>query len=226
MKGWLLEPVRRALEHGLSRLGVAGYSSRRDGSLYFSAQRPGPGWRRHGSSPRLVRDLRQGKIVELSVEQQRWFNPKLNQSRVDSAPDLLPGRRYTLLIGFVVLAGWILGAKGVHSHTPIFPALADRPSRRSMQRWLRTARAHAEELVQAVRAAWTEIGARQAGDEVGGGIPPPRVDPRPWRSPAQARQVEVGLSMVLGWAITLNVAGASLLAEARRRFPARPKNSA
>ncbi|MFN8624299.1 MAG: hypothetical protein U0869_26445 [Chloroflexota bacterium] len=166
-------------------------------------------------------DLDGGELVDAVLRKQRWLHVETGRTEHDRPPDQVGRRRYAAVVIVVALAGWLLGADGVHRHDPLLDGLRERPAARTLQRWRARAADYAADLVQAVRLAWLALKPRQAGDDVPGGIPPP-LHPGPWRGRPEVARLSSALSMVLGCAIALHQAGASLLAEAKRRLPDRP----
>lgn len=213
---WPRHGFLRLLRDGLARFDEQ-YRHRPDGSRFWSAERPGPGWRRHGTTPRTVRDVRDGAIVEVVVHQQRWFHPTHHLTRTDQAPDLVAWGRFSTLVMFSAIMEQLYPEPGCQT-ADTAACSGYRPAQRTVQRWVRHALDHALALQQGVRNAWFAIGPRQGRDEIPGGIPPP--------PPPGARQLlpgvdplSVAVSMVLGFAIGTNMAVAPLLAEVRRRLP-------
>lgn len=221
MLRWTAQAIFRALSDGFA-VHPIGFVARKDGSLFWSGPRPGPGWHRHGTTEITVLDLRVATLVAVTIHQQRWFNADAKpKTRHDTPPDILGRRRYSALVIAVMLIGWLFAKSGLHTHDPLFDDFLERPARRTLQRWRRRAAESAADTEQAIRSAWAALKPRQAGDFVPGGIPPP-LRPGPWREPHKVCRLRTALSMVLGGAITLDRTGASLLAEARRRLPNRP----
>lgn len=219
MGSWSIGAIRRVIQNGFTAQ-KRGYKARPDGALYWSGSRPDVGWHRHGTTPRKIRDLRDGKAIVVTVHQQRWYKPG-ERTLTDRAPDGVGRLGFSVLVVAVAVASWLLRERGLHRYEPLVEGLEERPSTRTIQRWRARFAPHALGLQQALRTLWLDHRPRRAGDEFPGGVPPP-LHPGPWRGRTEAYQLKTALSMVLGLAITTNQAGASLLAEARRRFPTHP----
>ncbi len=96
MGSWSIGAIRRVIQNGFTAL-KQGYKARPDGSLYWSGPRPGAAWHRHGTTPRKIRDLRDGKAIVVTVHQQRWYKPG-ERTLTDRAPDRVGRLGFSVLV--------------------------------------------------------------------------------------------------------------------------------
>jgi hypothetical protein len=209
-----LELVRAVAHSGLAPLRLAGFVVDDDGVWHYPGVRPGPGWHGHGSFEASHRDLDQERLVALRLAKPRWLDPA-TRATVHTPPPGDLGLRYSGLVVVLQLFAWIDAAVGLHRFDAVFHALDDRPSRRTVQRWLARFRPRALALQhharRAVLARFPDK-PRPLDMLFPGGIPPPR--PRPWREPGPVCQLFRGLAMVLGAAVARKLPAALLVTEA------------
>lgn len=188
-----------------------------DGRFYVRGDRPGRDWHAHGSFASTVRDLRAGRRVSLSVDKQRWRLRGTTTTCHSRAPDDL-GLRYSALIVALELFAWLDAALGVHAYVSLFEDLEERPSRRTVQRWLVRLRPEGLALQHQVRAAvLARMEPRPFEALFPGGLSPPATSGRRWRGPHEVSQLHRALAILFGSAISLGCPASSLLAEARRK---------
>ncbi|MDX1644410.1 MAG: hypothetical protein R3244_08660 [Thermoanaerobaculia bacterium] len=159
--------------------------------------------------------LEDGKLVRRTVHKQRWRLRGTTTTCHSRPPDDLASVWFCSLIVATSLWGWIAGDVGLHRREPVLDALADRPSPRTVQRWLARALPHADETATALRRAVIERSEpRPMEVHVGGGRSPPH---RRWGSSSAVTTLHSGLSLLYEGAAALDVHVSLLLAEARGR---------
>jgi hypothetical protein len=187
-----------------------------DGVWRYPGIRPGPDWHAHGSFEASMGELDQRQLVVLRVAKPRWLHPPTNTT-VHTPPPGHLGVHYSGLIVALQLFAWLDAAVGLHRYEALFPSLDDRPSRRTVQRWLARFRGRALLLQHHARRAILQRDDKPRSlDKLfpGGLPPPPRRRPRPWREPHRVDQLFRALAMVLGAAMALNLPAALLVTEA------------
>lgn len=196
------------------------YESEPDGRRVFRGVRPGPEWHRHGTFERTLFTLREGELVRVTVHKQRWRRRGTTATVHSRPPDDLASVWFCSLVVATSLWGWVTGPDGLHRHEPALPALAERPSTRTVQRWLARAQVHADETATALRRAVLERSEpRPMESHVGGGLSPPC---RRWGSSPAVTKLHSSLSLLYEGAAALDVHVSVLLAEARGRQHIRP----
>ena len=186
----------------------------------WEGPRPGAGWHRHDWRPIRVLVLEGGRLVVREVRRRRWLQYGTTQTRQDRAPDEVVGMRATLLVVFVALWSWLGSGRGVHAHDALVPALAERPSRRTVQRWLRRLAPDGAVLQQALRTAVIERFEPQPVELLfpGGLSPPGAVRCRRWKDPDTVYSFALALAFLFEGARALSTRLPVLLAEAHRRL--------
>lgn len=209
-----LQPdLLRAVAHsGLAPLRLAGFTVDRDGLWHYPGVRPKPEWHGNGSFVAKLRDLDDERLAVLRLAKPRWRDPATNET-VHTPPPGDLGLRYSGLIVALQLFAWIDAGIGLHRFEALFQALDDRPSRRTVQRWLARLRPRALVLQQHARGVvFRFVGKPRPLDMLfPGGIPPPR---GPWREPGPVAKLFRGLAMVLGAAVAKKLPAALLVTEA------------
>ena len=214
-------PLDRSAIAGYVRSGLSGLGGYVDlgGGLFgWGGERPGPGWRAHGVFVVRLWDLVGGVLGDVRIAKQRWFHPESGGTCHRRPPDYVR-MRYSSLVIVLALFAWLDSEAGLHVHTPVLDGLDERPSCRTVQRWLRRATPVADAFQHHIR---TEILRRCEPRPIErlfpGGLPPPPGN-RPWRNPEETATLFRGLAKVLGLSVALDAAVPSHLAEARRRAP-------
>ena len=156
--------------------------------------------------------------MEVVVHQQRWFHPGLRQTRTDQAADLVAQGRFSTLVMFSAMLDALCRSPWAATETPARHG-GHWPSRRTTQRWVRQGRRHALVLQQGVRNAWFARGPAHGVGEMPGGVFPPELTPTPRRPPRAHHELLRAFSLLLGWAMAMNTAGAPLLAMIRQSLP-------
>lgn len=181
----------------------------------FRGVRPGPEWEGHGTFSRMLFTLEDGVLVRRTVYKQRWRRRGTTTTCHSRPPDDLASVWFCSLIVATSLWGWIGGDVGLHRHEPVLEALAERPSPRTVQRWLARALPHADETATALRRAVIERSEPRPMEHfVGGGRSPPQ---RRWGDPGAVSTLHSGLSLLYEGSAALDVHVTLLLAEARGR---------
>ena len=122
----------------------------RDGRFFFAGTRPKEGrWHKHGTTQKKLRTVVNGQLQTIILAKQRWKNIKTGETRHSRPPDDHRRARFCTLAVAMALWAWLTSEKGVHTHVPAF----EEPSPRTLQRWMRRARAVALETQQALRSA-------------------------------------------------------------------------
>lgn len=193
------------------------YERKADGSWLYRGERPGPEWVGHGTFARGMWTLVDADLRRVRVHKQRWRLRGTHQTRHSRPPDDLGSVTFCSLVVTAALWGWLASGRGADSHDPVLPALVERPSRRTVQRWLRRARGHADETALALRRAVIERSEpRPMESHIGGGLSPP-ADRRRWADPSQISKLHSGLCLLLQATVAFAVPVSVLLAEARGR---------
>lgn len=210
------ELVRLVARSGLAPLGLAGFVVGPNGAWRYPGVRPGDGWHAHGWFRATFLELDQARLVRLPVEKPRWLHRRANGT-VHTPPPGSLGVHYSGLIVVLELFAWLDAAVGLHKFEAIFDALDDRPSRRTVQRWLVRLQPRALELQQLVRRKILDYRDEPRSLDMlfpGGIPPPPALRRRPWREPVRVGQLFRALAMVLGAAVALKCPAALLVTEA------------
>ena len=191
------------------------YPMEPDGRLVFRGIRPGPEWEGHGTFPRKLYTLRTGRLVRITVHKQRWRLRGTTQTCHSRPPDDIGSVWFCSLIVATSLWAWLSADEGLHRHEPALDALSERPSPRTVQRWLRRALPHADETSTALRRAVIERSEpRPMESHVGGGLSPPN---RRWGDRSAIITLRSGLFHLIEGAVALDVHVSLLLAEAHGR---------
>jgi len=191
------------------------YEAESDGRRVFRGVRPGPQWHRHGTFERKLFTLEAGELVRITVHKQRWRLQGTTRTCHSRPPEDLASVWFCSLIVATSLWGWLTGDEGLHRRAPVLDALEERPSPRTVQRWLARALVHADETATALRRAVIERSEpRPMESHVGGGLSPPH---RRWGGSSAVSTLHSGLSLLYEGAQALDVHVSLLLAEARGR---------
>lgn len=205
----------------IGRYGAAG------DALTWEGPRPGVDWHRHDWRSVRVLVLKEGRLEVREVRRRRWLLYRTTRTRQDRAPDEVAGMRATVLVVFMALWAWLGSGSGLHAHDALVPSLADRPSRRTAQRWLCRLAPDGAVLQQALRTAVIERFEPQPVELLfpGGLSPPGAVRCRRWKDPAPVYSFALALAFLFEGARALSTRLPVLLAEAHRRLD-RPLGSA
>ena len=122
-------------------------------------------------------------------------------------------------LGYVIaIFGWLQATVGLHRHTPLLEDLRQRPSSRTLQRWLKRALPNARKTQQAFRLAVIErCEPRPVETLFPRGLSPPVEDRRPWRDLPAVSGLWQAYAFIIGASMRLSIPAAILLAEARGR---------
>ncbi len=193
------------------------YERESDGRLVYRCERPGPEWVGHGTFARGLRTLVDGECRRIVVHKQRWRRRGTGETQHSRPADDLGSVAFCSLVVITALWGWLSSDRGAHRHEPLLPGLSERPSRRTLQRWLARAQSHADETALALRRAVIERSEpRPMESHIGGGLSPPMARRR-WADPSAIAKLHSGLCLLLQAAVALAVPVCVLMAEARGR---------
>jgi hypothetical protein len=208
--------IEGVLRNGLMAAALE-YEREADGRRVYRGERPGEEWVGHGTFARGLWTLVAGELRRVQVHKQRWRRRGTTETRHSRPPDDLGRVAFCSLVVIAALWGWLDSGQGLHAHESALPALAERPARRTVQRWLQRALPHADETALAMRRAVIERSEpRPMESHIGGGLSPP-ADRRRWADPSATSKIHSGLCLLLRAAVALAVPVSVLLAEARGR---------
>jgi len=211
--------IRRLLGNGLAKVATGIYERRADGVLVFRGERPGEEWDAHGFFQRWLHTVVDGERKRERLLKQRWRH--LRGSTCHSRPpDDVAQIHFCTTIVVLCLWAWLASDAGVEAYDDVFPSLSERPSRRTVQRWLGRAAAHATTTQQFFRFAVIERGEPRPMKRLfpSGLAPPGNEDGRRWKAAASVELLRGGLEIAVDSAVSFDVPLALLLAEARGRW--------
>lgn len=212
--------IQRIVGCGLATVSSI-YESRADGVLVFRGERPGDEWEGHGFFKRWLWTLVDGKRVRRPLLKARWRHKRRSQRTCHSRPpDDVAQIHFCTVVVVLCLWAWLVSGSGAEVYEDVFPSLSERPSRRTRQRWMKRALAHATSTQQFLRLVVIERGEPRPMKRLfpSGLAPPGDEDRRRWRDRALVEALRAGLEIVVNGAVSFDVPLALLLAEARRRW--------
>lgn len=212
--------IQRLVGSGLASVSAI-YESRADGVLVFRGERPGAEWEGHGYFRRWLWTLVDGKRVRRPLLKARWRHKRRSQLTCHSRPpDDVAQIHFCTVVVVVCLWAWLVSGKGAEAYEDVFPSLNERPSRRTRQRWMQRALAHAASTHQFLRLVAIERGEPRPMKRLfpSGLAPPSEEDRRRWKAAAQVHLLRGGLEIAINSAVSFDVPLALLLAEARGRW--------
>jgi hypothetical protein len=213
------DAIRRLLGNGLAMVAAGIYERRADGVLVFRGERPGDDWDAHGFFPRWLQTLVDGVRVRERLLKQRWRH--VSGSTCHSRPsDDVAQIHFCTAIVVLCLCAWLVSGDGAASYNDVFPSLSERPSRRTVQRWMQRALDHATSTHQFFRLVVIERGEPRPMKRLfpSGLAPPGSEDRRRWKAAASVDLLRGGLEIAIDGAVSFDVPLALLLAEARGRW--------
>ena len=212
------EQIAAASRDSLAVLG-GGYVAGADGVLEFPGERPGLGWHVHGWLERWLWILVEGALERRRVRKRRWLCVATGRTRHSRPPDEWGPAHFCFLIVVLKLWPWLNGGAGLLNTCELDHALDDHGCSRSVQRWLRRARAQALELQHKIRSALIERCEPRPVEHLfpGGLSPPESLTRRPWKEPQPVATLHRALAMLFAGAVKLGTPTSVLLAEARGR---------
>lgn len=189
-----------------------------DGRLVFRGDRPGPGWHAHGTTEQRVTVLHADRLVDVDLHKQRWLEVATGHTVHDRPHFTVPWSRHGLDVVLVAVAAWLLGGVGLHRAD--FPWQADRPDRRTVQRWLHRLRPDSLRWHVAIRKALLDRLAPRPLEEIlpTAGIPPPGGCARFSSGSVEVWPLRSGLWLAVEGARALDIPVRTLLVEARWRW--------
>lgn len=207
------------LGNGLATVAAGIFERRADGVLVFRGERPGDDWDAHGFCQRWLHTLVDGARVRQRLLKQRWRH--VSGSTCHSRPpDDVEQIHFCATVVVLCLWSWLVSGDGAEIYEDVFPSLSERPSRRTVQRWMKRALAHATTTHQFFRFAVIERGEPRPMKRLfpSGLAPPGNEDRRRWRDRALVEALRGGLEIVVDGAVAFVIPLALLLAEARGRW--------
>lgn len=212
------EQIAEASSNSLVLVG-GGYVVTEDGQLEYAGERPGRGWHGHGWFERWLWILVDGVPQRQRLRKHRWILVGTTTTMHSRPPDEWGAVHFCLLIVLLKLWPWLSGSDGLHNTSDLSHKLAERPSTRTMQRWLERLCAQSMELQQAIRSALIERCEPRPVEQLfpRGLSPPESLTRRRWKEPEPVSQLHRALTMLFAGAVKLSIPTAALLAEARRR---------
>ncbi len=182
----------------------------------YRGPRPGEGWEGHGYTTKTLPVLHGGSLHEVVVHKQRWLH-RDGHTVHDRPPRDVCWSRYGLLVVLTAAWTWLNADRGLH-HVD-WPWGEERPSRRTVQRWLARLLPDALRWQQALRQVVVDhLAPRPLEEKYPTGLPPPGGLAR-WREETAdaVGQLARGLAL-LNTAPSPNLSRSTLLVQARRRF--------
>jgi hypothetical protein len=187
-------------------------------------KRPGPQWHGHGYTTKELTLLHEHRLVAVSVHKQRWRDTDRGATVHDRPPRDVSWARYGLAVVLAAAWCWMSGPRGLHHvQWPWSLSTAsteeERPSRRTVQRWMARLLPDALGWQVAIRDVAADHLVPSTLEEMfPTGVSPPGTVARWRRRPAQAEELSRGLVMLNECAPPCSIAWSALLVEARRRF--------
>ena len=182
----------------------------------FRGCRPGPAWVGHGYTQKTLTVLHVDTLHMLVVHKQRWLGPD-GRTVHDRPPRDVCWSRYGLLAVFTAVWTWLNAPHGLH-HVD-WPWGQERPSHRSVQRWLARLLPDALRWQQAIRQVVVDhLAPRPLEEMYPAGLPPPGGMVR-WKEEAATavRQLKRGLDLLMTAPLPM-IPRSALTVSARRRF--------
>lgn len=211
--------IRQLLGNGLAAVAAGVYERRADGVLVFRGERPGDDWDAHGYFERWLQTVVDGEHVRERLLKRRWRHV-LGSTCHSRPPDDVAQIHFCTAVVVLSLWSWLTSGAGVEVYEDVFPSLSERPSRRTVQRWMRRALAHAASTHQFFRLVVIERGEPRPMKRLfpSGLAPPGNEDRRRWKAAASVHLLRGGLEIAIDSAVSFDVPLALLLAEARGRW--------
>jgi hypothetical protein len=149
------------------------------------------------------------------VHQQRWLEVAAGRTVKDDPAGEVSWSHYELTVVLQAVLTWMSSARGLHHIAWRWDG--DRPSTRSVQRWLARLLTEALAWQVAIRGALADRLAPSTPEEMfPAGLPPPGTLAR-WRSSAaKPSQLHCGLVLLFECAPAASIAPSALLVEAQR----------
>lgn len=211
--------IRRLLGNGLATAAAGIYERRADGVLVFRGERPGDDWDAHGFFERWLQTVVDGERKRERLLKQRWRHVSGGTCH-SRPPDDVAQIHFCTSVVVLCLWAWLVTGDGAEVYDDVFPSLSERPSRRTVQRWMQRALPHASSAHQFLRLVVIERGEpRQMKRLFPSGLAPPgNEDRRRWKDRALVELLRGGLEIVVDGAVSFAVPLPLLLAEARGRW--------
>lgn len=189
-----------------------------DGSVVYTAERPGPEWHAHGFTARRLAVLVGGRLRVLRLLKPRWRHRETGETCHSRPPSDVASVRFCTLIVVLKLWSWVASPVGVHRRREVLPALDAVAVPRTVQRWMRRALPLAAATEHAIRFHVQEKSEPRPESLIPRGRAPPELVRRRWQDRTAVSTLYCGLCTLLRGARRLRVPTSRLLAGARGRW--------
>lgn len=192
--------------------------------LHHQGLRPGADWHRHGTTPKILLFVDQGRLQPVLLLKQRWRHVSSGTTRHDRPFWDVPNQRFAADVVVLTLAAWLVAGNGLH-HTD-WPWASERPARRTVQRWAAHLAPHAGRWLQHTRERILDFVAPRPLEDLlpTGGIPPPRRVRAFSQENVHACKLRDVVWLIENVAQSLSILVADLLGVARWRWPSKLHN--
>jgi len=118
------------------RLGLhaEGVLTRSPKGWQFAAERPGPDWHAHGTTPKTTWLLHELGLSWATIHKQRWLHVPSGTTVHDRPPFEVPWSCFGLVAVLLALRSWWSSSQGLLERRRLWRGR--QPSRRALQRWL------------------------------------------------------------------------------------------
>jgi len=142
--------------------------------VFYTDERPGPGWHRHGTTSKALPGVVGRHLVPVRLSKQRWLHVETGRTRHDRPAWDSPNAGYALDVVVLTLCAWLVTSRGLH-HIDWPWDDAERPSRRTVQRWAAALAPRAPDWLQVSRKHLIDHVAPRPLEDLlpTAGIPPP-----------------------------------------------------
>jgi hypothetical protein len=200
------------------RLGIhaAGELKRISKGWFYRADRPGPDWYAHGTTPKTTWLLHTCGLSWATIHKQRWLHVLSGTTVHDRPAFEVPWSCFGLVAVLLALRSWWSSPRGLLEQRP--PWRGRRPSRRTLQRWLAQLAPDALGWHAAMREVVVDRLAPSTLEELfPAGPDPPGTVARFGIHGPEVWKLWNGLEILMKAAPTLSVPWSVLLVEAHRR---------
>lgn len=188
-----------------------------EGRWYYRGDRPTSDAVRHGFTNKTLTVLHGRRLFQIEVSKQRWLWPDGHTSHDRPAEDV-GWSRYGLLVAFASVWAWLSSPGGL-AHVSWPWEDDERPSRRSVQRWLACLLEDALAWQAAIRSTVVDALAPRLIDEwFPAGLPPPGCIRRFIKEGPRVGRLATGLHLMADCRLHAHCNPSAVFAEARRRF--------
>jgi len=200
------------------RLGLhaEGVLTRSPKGWQFAAERPGPDWHAHGTTPKTTWLLHDLGLSWATIHKQRWLHVPSGTTVHDRPPLEVPWSCFGLVAVLLALRSWWSSPRGLLERRR--PWRGRQPSRRTLQRWLTCLADDALAWHAAMREVVVDrLAPSTLEDLFPAGLDPPGTVARFGIHGPEVGKLWNGLEILMKAAPTLNVPWSVLLVEAHRR---------